>query len=148
MPDLTYREFDRDRDWPTVRALLERNDEDVYYPSYVLRTIPEARGWVVEAGEEIVAYILIRPMTSDEGYRLGGIDNIVVDERWRRQGIGRRLMETAEAHFRSEGLAALQLSVRADNQVALNLYRSLGFSIKEARLRMRKSLGPDPRTVR
>ena len=146
-PDLVCREFDRDADWPAMRALLERNDEDVYYPADVLRTIPEASGWVVEAGQEVVAYILVRPMTSDEGYQLGGVDNVVVDERWRGQGIGRRLLELAEEHFRETGLAAMQLTVRADNTVALGLYRSLGYSIKEARLRMRKSLGPDPRTV-
>jgi ribosomal protein S18 acetylase RimI-like enzyme len=102
---------------------------------------------VAEAGGAVVAYILVRALTSDEGYELGGIDNLVVDEGWRGRGVGRHLMEMAEKHFRAEGRAALQLTVRADNQVALNLYRSLGFSIKEARLRMRKSLGPDPRTV-
>ena len=147
MPEITYRPYDRDQDWPAVRALLERNDEDVYFPMDVLRSQPEAHGWVAEAEDELAGYILVRPLTSDEGYQLGGIDNVVVDERWRRRGIGRHLLDLAEAHFRGEGLAALQLTVRADNQVALNLYRSLGFSIKEARLRMRKSLGPDPRTV-
>lgn len=144
---VSYRDFDRDSDWPAVQALLERNDEDLYYPADVLRTVPEAGGWVAESRSELVGYVLVRPITSDEGYRLGGIDNLVVDEHWRGQGIGRHLMELAEVHFRAQGLAALQLTVRADNQSALNLYRSLGFSIKEARLRMRKSLGPDPRTV-
>ena len=147
MSDPTYREFDRHRDWPAVQALLERNDEDVHYPADVLRTMPEVHGWVAEAEGEVIAYILVRPVTSEEGYQLGAIDNIVVDEPWRRRGIGRHLMALAEQHFRTGGRAALQLTVRADNQAALNLYRSLGFSIKHARLRMRKSLGPDPRTV-
>jgi ribosomal protein S18 acetylase RimI-like enzyme len=125
--------------------MLEANDEDAGYRNVLDQ--PGARAWVAEAQGQAVGWIATAPVVTHEGYTLGGIDDLVVDEDWRGQGIGRRLMELAEVHFRAEGLAALQLTVRADNQVALNLYRSLGFSIKEARLRMRKSLGPDPRTV-
>jgi ribosomal protein S18 acetylase RimI-like enzyme len=142
---VTYRDYEPG-DWPRVRGLLDANDEDAGHAVRVLEH-DDARAWVAESGDALVGWVLTRPVVTDEGYRLGGIDDLVVDEAWRGQGIGRRLMELAEAHFRAEGLAALQLTVRADNQVALNLYRSLGFSIKEARLRMRKSLGPDPRTM-
>ena len=145
MDDVTCREYEPG-DWPRVRAMLEANDEDAGDAGRVLQH-DGSRAWVAEAGDELVGWVLTRPVVTDEGYHLGGIEDLVVDEPWRGQGIGRRLMEMAEDHFRAEGLAALQLTVRADNQVALNLYRSLGFSIKDARLRMRKSLGPDPRTM-
>lgn len=142
--DVHYREFEAS-DWPAVEAMLRANDEEAG-PRAALEH-PAARAWLAEAQGCTVGWVLTAPVVTHEGYLLGGIDDLVVDEEWRGRGIGRRLMELAEEHYRAEGKAAIQLTVRADNAVALGLYRSLGYSIKEARLRMRKSLGPDPRTV-
>lgn len=47
---------------------------------------------------------------------------------WRRQGVGRRLVETAVAAARrAEGIAVLGLDVFARNRAARRLYESLGF---------------------
>ncbi|WP_163558877.1 N-acetyltransferase [Halomonas sp. NO4] len=44
-------------------------------------------------------------------------------------GIGRRLLEALEAVALERGAACLSLEVRADNRVALRLYRRLGYRL-------------------
>ena len=58
----------------------------------------------------------------DEGY----IDNVAVLPAYRRQGIGRRLVEVY-CRFGEMHLAFLSLEVRASNEAALALYGEMGF---------------------
>ncbi|MFY0991465.1 GNAT family N-acetyltransferase [Halomonas sp. C05BenzN] len=48
----------------------------------------------------------------------------------RGSGLGRRLIEALEQLARSRGVERLGLEVRADNRVALGLYRRLGFRLQ------------------
>ena len=61
-----------------------------------------------------------------------------VAEAYRRQGLGRRLMETAEHWAREQGLPRISLSVGTHNVLAQNLYKTLGFEVEA--LRMTKEL--------
>jgi ribosomal protein S18 acetylase RimI-like enzyme len=62
-----------------------------------------------------------------------------VAEAYRNQGLGRRLMETAEEWARQQGLPRISLSVGTHNQLAQNLYKTLGYQVDI--LRMTKELG-------
>lgn len=53
--------------------------------------------------------------------------NVVVDDRYRGQGIGRRLVEAALDEAQQLGAAGVLLQVFRQNQVALQLYSSMGF---------------------
>lgn len=55
------------------------------------------------------------------------INNFAVHPAWRRQGLGRRLLEHALAEAAAEGAPRATLEVRASNTAALALYRSAGF---------------------
>ncbi len=68
---------------------------------------------------------------ADEGY----IDNIAVDERYRRQGIARAMLEEFIRRGREGGLAFLTLEVRASNAPAIALYEKLGFELAGRRRR-------------
>lgn len=59
----------------------------------------------------------------DEGY----IHNVAVQERYRRQGIAKRLVE-AFCRFGEVNLAFLTLEVRPSNEAGIALYESLGFA--------------------
>lgn len=76
-------------------------------------------GWVVEDGDEILGYILMR---SDDG--LVDITRLGVSENARRKGVARTLLEKAL----SEG-GDFILTVKKDNAPALSLYRHFGFEI-------------------
>jgi len=66
---------------------------------------------------------------------------VMVDPAHRRQGLGRALMEGCIAWAEAAvGVEKLSLSVFADNEAALALYRDLGFEEEGRRLREYKDL--------
>ncbi len=81
---------------------------------------PCARFLVAESDGRAVGYIGCHHV-ADEGF----VANVAVDPRYRRQGIGRQLV--AAAIKQGDGLYRLTLEVRASNEAAAALYRSLGF---------------------
>lgn len=58
-----------------------------------------------------------------EGY----INNVVIDGSFRRQGLGKRLMEAVIEDARNHGITDLTLEVRVSNEAAFKLYESVGF---------------------
>jgi ribosomal protein S18 acetylase RimI-like enzyme len=71
--------------------------------------------------------------------RVAIIDSLVVSEPFRRLGVGRALMDTAEAWAAQHGSAAVELSVFEFNRQAIGFYESLGY--ETITRRMVKPLG-------
>jgi len=67
--------------------------------------------------------------------------NQYVVEGYRGQGLGHRLLETAEEWARQQGLPRISLSVGVSNTLAQRLYQSLGYQVET--LRMTKTLGAE-----
>ena len=63
----------------------------------------------------------------------GQIINVAVHPDVRRRGVGRRLMEAAEAYAKERGIVFLSLEVRESNIAARSLYSSLGWEEKGIR---------------
>ena len=55
------------------------------------------------------------------------ITNVAVDEAFRGQGIGRRMLEQLMDAGRARGVKAFTLEVRTGNTAAVSLYEKLGF---------------------
>lgn len=66
--------------------------------------------------------------------------NQYVAEPYRGQGLGHRLLETAEDWARQQGLPRISLSIGARNTLGQKLYESLGYRVET--LRMAKQLSP------
>jgi ribosomal protein S18 acetylase RimI-like enzyme len=64
-------------------------------------------------------------MSGFDGHR-GWVYYLAVAPGRRRQGLGRAMMDAAEAWLRERGAPKIQLMVREDNEAALGFYRSLG----------------------
>jgi ribosomal protein S18 acetylase RimI-like enzyme len=62
------------------------------------------------------------------GKRCYLIANVAVDPAYRRKGIARSLTAAAIDHAHNRGISEIWLHVRTENEAALNLYRSSGFS--------------------
>ena len=77
---------------------------------------------VAESGGRVAGSAGMR-MVCGEGY----IDNVVVDESFRRQGIGRMLMEELLREGAALGCDAFTLEVRVSNEAAIALYEGAGF---------------------
>ncbi|AKH43077.1 ribosomal protein S18 acetylase RimI-like enzyme [Altererythrobacter atlanticus] len=65
-------------------------------------------------------------MTGYDGHR-GWVYYLAVDPAHRGQGIGRLLMDAAEAWLREQGCPKIQLMVRAGNDAAKDFYAALGY---------------------
>jgi len=73
-------------------------------------------------GENPIGYVGLS-VVFDEGY----MGNLAVVSEYRRNGVGRALMNELVSECQSLGLAFATLEVRASNIPAVNLYKSLGF---------------------
>ena len=80
-------------------------------------------GW---RGSRLVATV----MAGYEGHR-GWINYLTVAPDYRRHGLGKRLMEEAEALLRGLGCAKINLQVRSSNAAVVESYQRLGFSVDD-----------------
>lgn len=65
----------------------------------------------------------------------GDISNVAVHPAYRGRGISRKMLEILMSEARADGVQAFTLEVRAGNEVAVNLYESLGFRTEGVRPR-------------
>jgi RimJ/RimL family protein N-acetyltransferase len=93
--------------------------------------------FVVEADGEPVGTLWLaeRPHGREKECYIYGIE---IDAAQRGGGYGRAAMERAEAEARSHGLHRIALNVFGGNEVARNLYRSLGYA--ESAVHMAKDI--------
>ncbi len=133
---VSYRRFHR-RDWDKVRQFLLGEGEA---PERLPRILAaeDTVAWLAVDEGDVVGWILTYPLLAEDRVERGGVENLVVARSHRRRGIGRRLLELAEAYYGRKGLAGMQLTVRADNQPARRLYEAMGYQIVQQRLRMWK----------
>ncbi len=84
-------------------------------------------GYVWEEQGRIVGNVSMIPIQS-RGRNCLLIANVAVHPEFRKRGIGRTLTSVAIEYARQRKIYAAWLQVRQDNAVAVNLYRSLGFT--------------------
>ncbi|WP_444677130.1 GNAT family N-acetyltransferase [Halomonas sp. E19] len=80
-----------------------------------------------EAGEKLLGYgtLLFR-----QGSLRARLYSFCVHPEARGGGVGRRLLEALEQAAFERGILVLGLEVRADNRIALGLYRRMGFRLE------------------
>ena len=85
---------------------------------------PHSRLWVAESDGQVVGFAVLW-LIVDEAH----IATIAVHPDFRRQGIGRGLLEVLLAAAREAGARLATLEVRAGNAAAQALYRGFGFRV-------------------
>jgi len=91
-----------------------------------LRALPGWENFTAFNHTEIAGNIMV--FTKRDRDTVGYIEDLFVQNRWRRRGIGRNLLCTALAHLHSMGIHRIQLEFWSANKPALHLYRAFGFS--------------------
>ena len=76
---------------------------------------------------ELVATV----MAGYEGHR-GWVNYLAVAPECRGQGLGRRMMDAAEARLRAVGCPKINLQIRKSNPSAVGFYRALGYAEDES----------------
>ena len=92
-----------------------------------------------EATGQVMAYAVAN-YVSDQG----DVQNILVDQSFRGRGFGRQLLQALTDDLVAQGVETVFLEVRSSNDVAVNLYQSLGF----VRIQKRRDYYPDVDGVR
>ncbi len=96
--------------------------------------------WIaIDPRQEIVGMLTLAIYLTPTGIH-AWIEDIVVDQKHRRQGYGEALTRRAIDYAREQSAKALSLTSRSERQAANRLYRSMGFNLQETNLyRMRLS---------
>jgi ribosomal protein S18 acetylase RimI-like enzyme len=108
-------------------ALHDQTFPQAYYTAQQIidRRNPCTRLWIDVAGDDLRGYLF---GNVDPDTQAGYIDFIGVDERFRRQGIGRQLLATAlHWMFSVPEVGHVGLTVNAANAAAVRLYDTFGF---------------------
>ncbi len=84
---------------------------------------PFSKTWVACTSDQTVVGFLNAYFVLDEG----SLNNLAVTADFRRQGIGRRLLETALSYCRQNGVRTFTLELRKSNLTAKSLYEAMGF---------------------
>ncbi len=151
----SIRPLDSRRDLLEVANLIElcfANQMDSEGQDYLknLRQIahePEHLRWIYVAGER-VSYPMHGFVWVENGNIVGNLSlipffregtwryliaNVAVHPDFRQRGIARQLTQKALQYVQEHNVFSVWLQVREDNDVALNLYRSLGFEERSRR---------------
>jgi ribosomal protein S18 acetylase RimI-like enzyme len=101
--------------------------------------VPRAELLVLESdGGEYLGHLWITEGNDASGKRILEVTTMGIRRESRGQGLGRLLMQRAEAEARERGIEDIELSVAGNNRRARDLYRDLGY--ETVRRTMRKRL--------
>jgi ribosomal protein S18 acetylase RimI-like enzyme len=116
--------------------LIAKNHSRVFQEYFDLKT---QKIWLAEMNKKIVGFIwLIESVEQFTGKPYGFIMDIGVIEKYRKKGIGRKLLAFAEEYCRQKGFKCIKLMVNSRNKSALDFYRKHKFEVEN--LYMRKNL--------
>ena len=105
--------------WQACGLTRPWNDPDADF--YRAIEWPGSAVLILREGDGIAASVMV----GFDGHR-GWVYYLAVAPERRRAGLGRAMMDAAEAWLRERGAPKLQLMVRADNSHAIGFYKSLG----------------------
>ena len=89
--------------------------------------------WVARDEDSIVGMATLAVVLLPEGER-AQMEDIVVDEKCRGQGLGEKLCTKIVERARERNISTMTLSSRADRVAANKLYQKLGFTQRETNL--------------
>ena len=92
----------------------------------------------VKTGEESTEFVpgkIVGVCGVKKIFEEGDISNVAVHPAYRGRGISRKMLEVLMREAREDGVQAFTLEVRAGNEIAVNLYESLGFCTEGIRPR-------------
>jgi ribosomal protein S18 acetylase RimI-like enzyme len=117
-----------------VRVLFEQERDVTEYALEALGR-DDLVAWIAESEGRVVGAVLTHLMQPENR---GAVDELLVAQSHRSGGLGRRLMDEAEQHYKTLGAVGMRLTVREGNTSAERLYDSLGYRVVQRRLRMER----------
>ena len=119
---------DRENIWPLARefATTFQLREEAFAASFgAIIHHDDALLIVAERGDRIVGYLLAHcHLTFLANGPVGWVEEVMVDESWRRKGVGEALMSAAETWSTAKGAAYIALASRR----AQTFYEAIGYN--------------------
>ena len=120
------------------RRMVQEDADGVARVEAACMPVPWSRQSFWEEASHTDAYYLLAEDAGKDGLIVayagcwvlaneGHITNVAVDPAYQGMGLGRRLMNELILRVKELGVDSMTLEVRPSNQVAINLYTSLGF---------------------
>ena len=89
--------------------------------------------YVAKINNEIVGYIIIDIKEKDNGFiryrKLLSIDTLCIDEDFRGQGIGTKMLEFAKNIAKEQNCTDMHLTVNPNNENAIKVYEKFGMKV-------------------
>lgn len=115
--------------------------EELYPLERFRSAVADRQLYVAKLDGETVGYALLVVRSADRPglvkRKVMLLEEICVDAQYRRQGIGRQMVEDVKALARAFGCTDIQLGVYPQNTAALALYESAGMRIRSVDLQMK-----------
>jgi mycothiol synthase len=107
----------------TVEQIEYAHSRPGFDPSTTLLLSP------AERPDDPIAFVraVVGPPEADDAAPVGEVRTVGVLPEWRGRGLGRELLRWGVAQLRIRGAGLIQLTVEAENALALGLYRRTGF---------------------
>ena len=121
LPDVSVTP-DASRDWLDAYLGEQPAEKAAELPRILLK-LPQRRGFIACRRDDRPAGVALVGRVGDAA----AVDCVLTLPRFRRAGVARSIMQTAEAWAAGGGVQRLVLSVVDDNNAAITLYRSLGY---------------------
>lgn len=126
-----------DADLPRIAELLSQlsgRPVEITFQNFRRLNDGNARIFVARESDErstpimgLACLFIVRTLRGCKGL----VEDVIVDESCRGQGISRRLMETLIKEARDMGVTSLELTSHPSREAANHLYKNLGFSLRE-----------------
>jgi phosphinothricin acetyltransferase len=110
-----------------VTAELEPTTVEARLPWFREHSPEQYPFWVAESEGRVIGWLDFKKLLPRSAYRGTAEISIYVDEKFRRHGIGQRLLETAIARAPSLGISALVGLIFGHNEPSLKLFQRFGF---------------------
>ena len=131
-------------DWPTV-ARIYREGIDTGNATFET-DVPDWPAWdaahlescrlVVEAGDEVVAWAALSPVSRRHVYRGVAEHSVYVSPQVRGKGVGRELLSALITDSEDAGIWTLQTAIFPENEASIALHTAVGFRIVGTRERV------------
>jgi RimJ/RimL family protein N-acetyltransferase len=109
-------------------------DTGAFLQHIVAGGLPQATAF---AAGKVIGFCDILPLAA-LGFTHVGRLGMGIRAEWRRQGVGRRLLQACLSQAKTVAIEKVELEVFSDNLGAVKLYESFGFSHEGVRVRGRK----------
>ncbi len=124
-----------------LQTIYSKKNVDGYEDGYLDKFFDDHEDWicVAEVNDSVVGYLSIEVHREHENFIY--LDDFSVSKKYRSNGIGTKLIKTAERFAKEANISTIVFHVEKSNSSALKLYKRLGYSImsdEDTRFRMIK----------